>query len=97
MLKINIPLLIILTVLVILTVALYYIYKAMQFQKTKNKIKAFIENLKAGDYVLLSSGIYGQIIEIKNEIALVQIAENVQIQVNRYFIESKALRSPNKG
>ena len=40
-----------------------------------------LEQLKKGDNVLLSSGIYGTITNIKGDVVEIKIAENVKINV----------------
>lgn len=78
------------TILIIIAVVgLYYFYKLKEFQKTKNSITQFAHNLKPGDYVMLSGGIYGKIVKLEDEVAIVQVADKVEIRVNHYFIEAK--------
>jgi preprotein translocase subunit YajC len=42
-----------------------------------------LENIKTGEYVLTSGGIYGKITGIKDNIITVEISDKVRVKVNR--------------
>lgn len=65
-------------------IAIFFIFYFLLIMPEQKKIKQhrqMLEKLKKGDYVLLSNGIYGTIVDIKDDIAEVKIAENVKIKV----------------
>ena len=50
-------------------------------QKRSKEHKVLVSGLKRGDEVMTNSGIYGRIQQIDGEVALVEIAKNVQIRI----------------
>jgi len=60
---------------------IFYFMLILPEQKRIKQHKQMLEQLKKGDNVLLSSGIYGTITNIKGDIIEIKIAENVKINV----------------
>lgn len=72
-------------------VVLFIIYLMVSFFRLKNQKKPFEElhtKLDVGQTVLLSNGFYGKIIDLKKEIAMIEIAPKVQVKVSRFAIQS---------
>ncbi len=72
-------------------VILFIIYLIVSFVRLKNQKKPFEElhtQLDVGQSVLLSNGFYGKILELKKDIAMVEIAPKVQVKVSRFAIQS---------
>jgi len=59
---------------------MYFMMIRPQRRRDKER-KAMISNVKKGDRVLLTSGILGQLIEVKDQALVVRIAENTKIEV----------------
>ncbi len=59
---------------------MYFMMIRPQRRRDKER-KAMIANVKKGDRVLLTSGILGQIVEVKDQALMVRIAENTKIEV----------------
>jgi preprotein translocase subunit YajC len=66
--------------LIVIFFIFYFILILPQQRKMKEHQK-MLEQLKKGDNVLLSSGIYGTITNVKGDVIEVKIAENVKINV----------------
>lgn len=62
---------------------IFYFILILPEQKKIKQHKKMLEELKKGDNILLSSGIYGVITNIKGDVLEVKIAENVKINVLR--------------
>ena len=60
---------------------IFYFLLILPEQKRIKQHKQMLEQLKKGDNVLLSSGIYGTITNIKGDVVEIKIAENVKINV----------------
>jgi preprotein translocase subunit YajC len=60
---------------------IFYFLLILPEQKRIKQHRQMLEKLKKGDNVLLSSGIYGTITNIKGDIIELKIAENVKINV----------------
>ena len=52
-------------------------------QKRQKEIRKFRAELKVGDKVVTSGGIYGKIKEIKEDSFLIEIDENVRVRVDK--------------
>ena len=59
---------------------MYFMMIRPQRRRDKER-KAMISNVKKGDRVLLTSGILGQLVEVKDQALIVRIAENTKIEV----------------
>lgn len=71
--------------MVILFAIMYFMMIRPQRRKEKER-KEMIANLKSGSNVLLTSGILGQITNIKENTLTVKIADNTKIEVVRAAI-----------
>lgn len=60
---------------------IFYFILILPEQKKIKKHKQMLDQLKKGDHVLLSSGIYGTIVDVKDDIIQLKIADNVKINV----------------
>ncbi len=60
---------------------IFYFLLILPEQKKLKQHKQMLSQLKKGDNVLLSSGIYGTITNIKGDVLELKIAENVKINV----------------
>ena len=61
--------------------AIFYFMMIRPQRRRDKERKAMIANVKKGDRVLLTSGILGQITNIKDQALVVRIAENTKIEV----------------
>jgi preprotein translocase subunit YajC len=73
--------------LIILAVIFYFFLFRPQ-QKKRQDTDNMIKNLKEGDNVLTTGGIYGTIVKIKDEILTLQVSDNVKIKLNRHYVAS---------
>ncbi|WP_099321522.1 preprotein translocase subunit YajC [Anaerococcus sp. Marseille-P3625] len=64
------------------------IVSARNLKKTKEKIKALQEALKPGVEVMLLGGIYGKLVKLDKDTALIEIADNTEIKVDRSSIQA---------
>lgn len=53
-----------------------------------------IDNLKVGDKIVTSSGIYGTVMGLKNDRIQVRIAENVKVEMSKNAVT--ALQNPEE-
>ena len=71
--------------MVILFAIMYFMMIRPQRRREKAR-KEMIANVKSGSRVLLTSGIIGQIMNVKEQTLVVRIAENTKIEVVRSAI-----------
>lgn len=56
-------------------------------QKKLKEQKALVERAAAGDRIMLASGIYGTITEVLETTAFIEVAEGIEILINRVHIQ----------
>ncbi|MBM4141714.1 MAG: preprotein translocase subunit YajC [Nitrospira sp.] len=79
--------------LVLIFVIFYFLLIRPQ-QKRSKEHKKMLENLKKGDKVITSGGVYGVIEAVGTNTITVKIAENVRVKLGKAFIA--ALRPPSE-
>jgi len=82
--------------LIIIFVIFYFLLIRPQQKKAKEH-KAMLDNLKKGDRVITSGGIYGTIFSLTANTVTIVIGENVKIKVARGFISGTATAEEEKG
>lgn len=73
---------------------IFYLLVIMPQRRRQKKLEELIGNLKNGDRVITTSGIYGTIAGIKENTFHVKIADQVKIEVSRNAIAG--LQVPDK-
>jgi preprotein translocase subunit YajC len=63
--------------------AIFYFLLIRPQQKKQRELRQMLQNLKRGDRVVTSGGIYGTIVKIRNDVVHLEIAEQVRIRVNK--------------
>ena len=66
--------------------AIWYFLVIRPQQQQRRKTQAMLSNLKTGDRVVTSGGIYGTIISFRNGVVQLQIANQVRVDVARSAI-----------
>ena len=77
---------------VILGVMFYFLLIRPQ-QKQRKEQENLIKNVKTGDKILLNSGIYGIVSNVKEKTLMVKIADNVKVEVLKSAIGSVVQKS----
>jgi len=73
----------------IIMFAIFYFILIRPQQKKQQEVRKMLDELKEGDTVVTLSGIHGTIKKLKDDIVMLQIAENVRIKINRSSISTK--------
>lgn len=73
---------------IILIVAVFYFLLIRPQQKQQKRLKDMIASAKRGDDVVMTSGIYGKIAELKDDTVMLQVANNVTLKFQRSAIQS---------
>jgi preprotein translocase subunit YajC len=71
---------------IILIFVIFYFLLIRPQQKQKKEHQSLLSNLKVGDNVLTTGGIYGRITGIKDDKVTVEISDKVRVKVNRGHI-----------
>ena len=80
----------------ILGVMFYFLLIRPQ-QKQKKEQERLMKDIKTGDRVLMSSGIYGIIANVKEKTFVVKIAENVKIEALKSAVSSVVQKESDAG
>lgn len=67
----------------ILIIAVFYFFMIRPQMKKQKEITAFRNSLAKGDKVVTTGGIYGKILELKDNYVLLQVDDNVKIRVDK--------------
>jgi preprotein translocase subunit YajC len=82
---------------IILIFVIFYFLLIRPQQKTKKEHQNLLGNLKVGDNVLTTGGIYGRITGIKDDKLTVEISDKVRVKVNRGHIAGVVKQDVLKG
>ena len=74
---------------------MYMLLIRPQQRKVKDQ-KALVERAGTGDRVMLASGIYGTITEVLDTAAYIELAEGIEVLVNRIHIQEILDEFPTK-
>ena len=77
--------------------AIFYFFMIRPQKKRQEEIKKFRDALQVGDEVVTSGGIHGKIKEINDNTMIVEIANNVNITVDKASIFSLGSNPANEG
>jgi preprotein translocase subunit YajC len=66
--------------------AIFYFLLIRPQQKKQRELRQMLQNLKRGDRVITSGGIYGTIVKIRNDIVHLEVADQVRLRINKSAI-----------
>jgi preprotein translocase subunit YajC len=69
-----------------LVLAIFYFIILMPMRRRQKKVEAFLQNLKVGDKVITSGGLYGSITRVGDASLQLQIAEKIRVEIARSAI-----------
>ena len=72
--------------LIVGLIAIFYFMLIRPQQKRMRQQMELMHNLRAGDEVMTSAGIYGTITEVEEETVLLEVSEDVEIRVAKSAI-----------
>ena len=79
---------------ILIIIGIFYVIVFLPNQRRQKKLQNMIRNLKSGDKVVTSGGIYGTIVGIKDDRIQLRVAENVKIELSRNAVT--ALQQPEE-
>jgi preprotein translocase subunit YajC len=68
---------------VAVVVAIFYFLILLPMKRKQQKIQEFQDNLKVGDKIVTTGGIYGKITRVTDKTLQVEVAERVRIELSR--------------
>lgn len=70
-------------VMIVVLIAIFYLFMIRPQQKKQNEIKKFREGIKAGDRVVTAGGIYGKVRSVNENTFDLEIAKDVRITIDK--------------
>jgi preprotein translocase subunit YajC len=70
----------------VLVIVVFYFFMIRPQMKKQKEVAAFRNSLAKGDKVVTTGGIYGKILELKDNTVLLQVDDNVKIRVDKAAI-----------
>ena len=70
----------------ILIIVVFYFFMIRPQMKKQKDLRKYREGLKKGDKVITTGGIYGKVSEIKDAYAVVEIANDVKVRIDKSAI-----------
>ena len=77
-------------IMMVLIFAVFYFFMIRPQMKRQKEIKKFREALQVGNEVITSGGIHGKIKELKNDCIILEIANNVNVKVDKGSVFASA-------
>jgi preprotein translocase subunit YajC len=68
---------------ILLVIVVFYFFMIRPQMKKQKEINAFRNSLAKGDKVVTTGGIYGKILELKDNTVLLQVDDNVKLRVDK--------------
>lgn len=74
----------------ILIVVVFYFFMIRPQAKKQKQLRQFRESLKAGDKVVTIGGIYGKVVELKDNAVVLEVANQVRLKVDKSAVNQDA-------
>ena len=82
--------------LILIVVVFYFFMMRPQLKKQKEQ-KKYIENLKKGDKILTIGGIYGKIVEVKDDATLImEVEDGTKMKITKNAVSNEASATLNQ-
>lgn len=72
--------------MIVLIFVVFYFFMIRPQSKRQKEIRKFQDSLESGSKVITSGGIYGKVKEVKDNVVVVEIADNVRIKVAKSMV-----------
>lgn len=79
----------------ILVIGIFYLIVFLPARRRQKKLQTMIDNLKPGDKVITTGGIFGTVVALRGDHLQVRIAENVKVDLSRNAVAS--MQQPEEG
>lgn len=70
----------------VLVLGIFYFIILLPMRRKQQKAQQFLENLKVGDRIITTGGIYGQVTKLGDASIQVQIADKIKIEIAKAAI-----------
>ena len=77
-------------IMIVLMIAIFYFFMIRPQNKERKRMKDFLNSLEIGSKVKTASGVYGKIKDIKDNVVILEVADNVKIKIDKNYIVAPA-------
>lgn len=67
----------------VLIIGVFYFFMIRPQMKKQKEMKKFREDLKNGDKVVTSGGIYGKILEVRENVVILEVEDKMRLKVDK--------------
>src|SRR6266480_2653652 len=69
-----------------LVLAIFYFIILLPMKRKQQKVREFLDNLKVGDRVITTGGLYGQVTRLGEQTVQLQVADKIRVEVAKSAI-----------
>ena len=77
-------------IMIVALIAIFYFFMIRPQSKKQKEIRKFREAMQRGDKVITAGGIHGKIKEIKENVIVLQVDDNVKITIDKAMVYPSA-------
>ena len=77
---------------IVFILGIFYLIVFLPARRRQKKLQEMIDNLKTGDKIVTTGGIYGTVVGLKDDRIQVRIAENVKVEMSRNAVTALQAR-----
>src|SRR3954464_11507504 len=70
----------------LLIFVIFYVVLMLPMQRQRKALQQLIENLKKGDRVVTTGGLYGEVVSVEGAVVMLRIADNIRVRVAKSAI-----------
>lgn len=70
-------------IMMLLILLVFYFFMIRPQMKRQKELKNFRENIKKGDKIITTGGVYGKIADISNNIVTIEVEDKVKMKVDK--------------
>lgn len=78
--------------ILLIVIIFYFILYRPNMQRQK-KLRAMIEGLDKGDKIITNGGVYGTVVEVRKDVVMLKISDQVKIKISRNAVASLQISS----
>ena len=67
----------------ILIIVVFYFFMIRPQAKKAKDLRTYRESLKKGDKIVTTGGIYGKVVDVKDNVAVIDVGEQVRLKVDK--------------
>jgi preprotein translocase subunit YajC len=81
----------------LLIFVIFYVVLMLPMQRQRKALQQVIENLKKGDRVITTGGLYGEVTAVEGPTVMLRVADNVRVRVAKSAISGLEGEASDKG